>query len=124
MGQLIRDPVSHVSSLRAVLRVPEHLGHEPVPEGGRRCQPDWFALGLRRKTKARHGRNNHVEGIIRRAAKTGGIGQWSDRFKKLEDRARPSVGKNQRNRLRPASLHVIKVNIEIADAREELRIAI
>jgi hypothetical protein len=32
--------------------------------------------------------------------------------------------KDQRNRLRAASLHMIKVDIEIADPREKLRVAI
>src|ERR1700687_1698040 len=109
MGQLIRDSVPHVTSLRGVLRIPKHLGHEPVPERGRCCQADWFALGLRRKTKSRHGGDNHVEGVFRRAAKSGWIGQRPDRFKELEDRARPAVGEDERNRVRPASLYMIKV---------------
>ena len=56
--------------------------------------------------------------------KRAGSVERPDRFKKLEDGARPAVGKDQRNRLRPASLHMIKVNIEIADSREKLRVAV
>jgi hypothetical protein len=33
------------------------------------------------------------------------------------------MGKDQRNGLRPSTLHMIKVNIEIAEPPEELRVA-
>jgi hypothetical protein len=122
--KLIRDAVADVSSLCAVLRVSQHLGHEPVPKRGRGRKADGFSFGLGRKTKSGHRRHDHIERVIRRAAKSGGIGKRPNRFEELEDRTRPAVREDQRHRLRSAPLHVIEVNIEIADARKELRVAI
>ena len=87
-------------------------------------RPMGLPLGFDEKPKPGTEGTTTSKASSRRAAKTGGIGQWSDRFKELEDGARPAVGKDQRNGLRPASLHMIKVNIEIADSREKLRVAI
>ncbi len=50
-----------------------------------------------------------------------GIGQWLNDLQRLDDRARPSVGNDERQRVLVFRTNVDEMNIEAVDAGDELR---
>src|SRR6185503_16159656 len=101
---------------------PKHFGHETSPKSCRCRRADGLTFRFRGKTKTRKRGHNDVESVFRSTAVADGISERSYSFKEFKNRARPAVSQYERHRLRAISLHMIKMNIQVAHSREELRI--
>ena len=109
-----------VSALRDVARVAQPL-HEHVPRTADALHPPAGLGRSRREAEARQRRNHDVEGVLRPAAERRRIGERTDELDLLEDRARPSVRDDQRQRVRVAGADVDEVDVDPVDGRHELR---
>ena len=109
-----------VSALRDVARVPQPL-HEDVPRAADALQPPARLGRSRREAEARQRRNHDVEGVLGPAAVLRRIGERTDELDLLEDRARPAVRDDQRQRVRVAGADVDEVDVDAVDVRHELR---
>ena len=112
-----------VAALRAVrAAVVERLVDQPVPQAGDGARADRAraaVLADRRagEAVARQGRRDDVEGVERIAAVVLGMGQRIDDVQELDDRARPAVGDDQRQRPRRA----LDLGARLADEMQALR---
>jgi hypothetical protein len=62
-----------------------------------------------------------VERVLSTAAVRGRVGQWTDRLKQLDDRTRPAVRHDQRQRVLVCRLDVDEVDVQPVDLGRELR---
>ena len=119
-GHHLDEAASPISALRDVVRVAQSL-HEHVPGTADALQPPSDLCRSRREAEARQGRDDKVEGVLRLTAERGGIGERADDLDLLEDRARPPVRDDQRQRIGMAGLDVDVVDVDAVDGRHELR---
>jgi hypothetical protein len=73
-----------------------------------------------RESVAGHRRNDDVEGILRLPAERGGIGQRADDLQLLDDRPRPAVRDDERQRVLLFRANVNEMNVQPVDLRDEL----
>jgi hypothetical protein len=86
-----------VAALRAVALVPEPR-HQLRPGGSDPRDAPPSVCGLSAEPVARQRRTDHVECVLRGASVSGRIGERADHLEELDDRARPTVGHDQRHR--------------------------
>src|SRR6266699_233234 len=117
------DNRAPIPTLRHISRVPKALHqHRPgtrdarlVPAG--RCR-------LPGKPVTRHRWDHHVEGVRRAAAMSRGVGQRIDDLQLFDDRARPSMGDDDRQRILFFRTDVNEMDVQPIDLGDELLIAI
>ena len=116
----VDDERTPVAALRHITRVAETL-HQHVP--GTRDAGSIPAGGgrLARKPVARHRRDHHIERIGCSSAVRRRIGQRIDNLHLLDDRARPSVGDDERQRILVLRADVNEMNVQPIDLGDELR---
>ena len=68
-----------------------------------------------------NGRQHEVERVLRASAVRGRVGEWADGLEQLDDRTRPAVRHDQRQRVLVRRLHVDEVDVEPVDLGLELR---
>ena len=66
-------------------------------------------------------RQHEVEGVLGAAAVGGRVGEWTDSLEQLDDRARPAVGHDQRQRVLVCRFDVDEVDVQPVDLGLELR---
>jgi hypothetical protein len=116
----IGDAGAHVAALGDVALVAEPL-HELCPGACRPAQVPADRRRLARQAVAGEGREHEVERILGRAAVCSRIGEGADRLEQLDDRARPAVRHDQRQRVLVLRLHVDEVDVDAVDLGDELR---
>ena len=67
------------------------------------------------------GRQHEVERVLGASAVRGRVGEWADGLEQLDDRARPAVRHDQRQRVLVGRLHVDEVDVQPVDLGLELR---
>ena len=99
--------------------VAEQVGHQ-----GRQHARDLArapgARRLARETEAGERRRDHVESVGHVAAEILRMGEGPDEVQELGDGARPTVGDDERNRVRPAALLVDEMDFDAVDRRGEV----
>ena len=70
---------------------------------------------LGREPVAGQGRDDHVEGVVGVAAVGGGVSERIDDREQLDDRSGPTVGHDERQRVRVTRRDVDEVDVEIVD---------
>ena len=70
------------------------------------------------------GRQHEVERVLGASAVCGGVGEWADGLEQLDDRARPAVRHDQRQRVLVRRLHMDEVDVEPVDLGFELRLRV
>ena len=118
-----RDVTAPVATLRdkAVVAEAFHQAHEDL---GYPRDIDTGPLSRAGESEARKGGNDHIEGINGIAAVTFGVCQRADHLVHLEDRSRPAVRDEERDRLRTGSFHVNEVDVARLQDACELRKAV
>ena len=116
----VSDLGAHVAALRDVPGVTE-APHELVPglsdaDGA----PAEFGR-LVGEAVAGDGRQHEVERVLSASAVRGRVGEWADGLEQLDDRARPAVRHDQRQRVLVRRLHVDEVDVQPVDLGLELR---
>ena len=117
---LLGDGVAPVAALGDVARVAEPL-HQHDPGAGDADRVPAGRGRLAREAVARQRRDHQVEGVRRAPAVRGGIGQRLDDLQLLDDRARPAVRDDERQRVLVLRADVDEVDVEPVDLGDELR---
>ena len=116
----VGDLGAHVAALRDVARVAE-APHELVP-GLTDADGAPAELGrLVGEAVAGDGRQHEVERVLGTAAVRGRISEGADGLEQFDDRARPAVRHDQRQRVLVRRLHVDEVDVQPVDLGLELR---
>ena len=116
----VRDLCAPIAALRGVARVSE-ARHELDPGIRDPNRPPPRLRGLPRVPIARDRRNDDVERVGGVAAVCRRIGKRADDVQHLDDRTRPAVRDDQRQRVLVRRLDVDEVDVETVDLRDELR---
>src|SRR3546814_1319096 len=100
LGRLDREDLRNdcppVTALRNVLLIAQ-LQHQFVKRGGHPGGTPAARLRIAREAVARHCRKDEVEGIVGASAVCRGVCKRIDDLQKLDDRAGPPVGHEQRH---------------------------
>ena len=116
----IGDECAHVAALGDIAGVAEAV-HQLRP-GLRDTAGVPAELGrLAREAVARQGRQHQVESVLGGATVRGRVGERADRLDQLDDRARPAVRHDQRQRVLVLGPHVDEVDLDPVDLGRELR---
>ena len=119
-GRLARhragDGRAPVAALGDVARVSEAL-HQLRPGARDAVGVPAGAGRLAGEAVARHGRDDDVEGVLGAAAVRGRIRERTDDLELLDDRSRPTVRDDHRQRIRVARADVDEVNVDAVDLR-------
>jgi hypothetical protein len=99
-GEPRRDARADVPAVCAKAFVPQLLGHELRPQRGDPGLGHAAPPGLVREAAAGQRGHHHVEGVLRIGAVRGGIRQQRDELRHLEERARPAMRQDERQRPR------------------------
>src|SRR5215211_3196207 len=113
-------PPPQSAALCDVVRVAEPL-HKHVPGMADALQPPAHLGWPRGEAEARKRRDHDVEGVLRAPAVGRRIGELTDDLDLLEDRARPPVGDDQRQRVLVPRADVEEVDVDPVDLGHELR---
>ena len=108
-----------VAALRGEAGVAEPLHQRQPGLGDARRVPAGGGRPLR-EAIARHRRDHDIERVLRGAAMRGRIGQRLDDLQLLDDRARPAVGDDDRQRIFVLRLDVDEVDVEPVDVGDEV----
>ncbi len=114
-----RDAGAPISALGHITGVAQPL-HEHRPRFGDTRQAPSAGRGLVGEAIAGERWHDDVEGVLGSATVGRGIGQRGDDFEEFDDRARPSVRQNDRQRIRVFRRHMQKVNSETVELRSIL----
>ena len=76
--------------------------------------------GLAGEAVAGQGRQHQVERVLRLSAVRGRVGERADGLEQLDDRARPAMRHDQRQRVFVLGAHVDEVDVEPVDLGREL----
>ena len=119
-GHHVRDDRAPIAALRDIARVPEALHQHRVGTCDAVGAP--ASLGrLARKPVARHRRNHHVESVHCLPTMRRGIDQGIDDLQLLDDRTRPSVRNDDRQRIFMLRTGVNEVDVQPVDLGDEMR---
>ena len=116
----VRDGGAHVAALGDVARVAEAV-HQLRPRAGDAAGLPAELGRLAREAVAGQGRQHQVECVLGAAAVRGRVGQRADDLQQLDDRARPAVRHDQRQRVLVRRPHVDEVDVDPVDLGRELR---
>jgi hypothetical protein len=116
----IHDDRAPVAALRHKARVAEAL-HQLKRGTGDAVGTPAARRRLAGEPVARNRRNHHIERVLDATAVCGRVGERADDVQHLDDRARPAVDEDHRQRVLMTRLDVDEVNIEIVDLSQELR---
>jgi hypothetical protein len=108
-----RAPVTALGAVAVVAQAPHELG----PRLGDAAHAPARLGGLLAEAVARQRRAHHVEGVGRVAPVGGRIHQRAERVEELDDRPRPAVGEDQRQRLGVRRADVEAVDAQAVDLR-------
>src|SRR4051812_46063596 len=75
---------------------------------------------LVRESKSRQRRRHDIERVVGTAAVSNGIGQWSDHFRELDNRPRPAVRDEERQRIALLRTAMDEMDLHTVDRRREL----
>ncbi|MNN03438.1 hypothetical protein D3C81_1161260 [compost metagenome] len=101
------------------MRITQPL-HQDIPRARGAVRPPAQFGGLAGKAIAGNRRNHDIERVIRRAAIGRRVGQRANGLGELENRARPAVRQDDRQRVGVARADVDEMNIHPVDGRDEL----
>ena len=116
----VRDEGTHVAALGDVAGVAE-AAHQLRPRASGAAGVPAELGRLAGETVAGQGRQHEVECVLGAAAVSGRVGQRADGLEQLDDRARPTVRHDQRQRILVPRPDVDEVDVHPVDLRRELR---
>ncbi len=116
----VRDECTHVAALGDVAGVAE-AGHQLRPGARGAAGVPAELGGFAGEAVARQGRQHQVERVLGGAAVGGRVGQRADALQQLDDRARPAVRHDQRQRVLMSRPDVDEVDVHPVDLGRELR---
>ncbi len=114
-----RDAGAEIAALRAEAVMAETL-HQLGKQAGDHA---WVGAGLQGpagEAEARQRGHDDVEGVACVAAEALGLGQHRDDLQHLDERSRPAMGDQQRQRLWRCALDVDEMNLVSVDRRDEV----